>query len=106
MRSLLFFIAVWFFIGFALAALMDEFVPLPLSIFQGGLIGLLIGLIALVIVTRTERGRRMFYEGPTEEEEGDVLVGCLWVITLELFAVALLAGVIWVILQLTEMPAR
>jgi hypothetical protein len=86
--------------------LLSEFVPLPLSIFQWGLIGLLIGLIGLAIVTRTERGRRMFYEGPAADEEGDILVGCFWVIILQLFALALLAGVIWVILQLIEEPTR
>ena len=68
-------------------------IELPFRPVQFGLLSLLLGLGALVSRLQTERGRRLFYEGPGPEEDGDVLLGCLWCVPLSNPAVHL-AGVV------------
>ena len=106
MKLLVFFVIIWFAVGYILAILANQFLPLPLTPLQFGIVGSIIGLIGLAFVTSNERSRRIFFEGPTADEEGDPLVGCLWMITLEMFALALLAGMIWMILQVIAIPIR
>ena len=86
-------VGLWFAAGYVMVALIIRFLDLPLAPFQGGVVGLLIGLVWLVLITSTEQGRHLFYEGPEEDEEGDPLVGCLWVTP---FVIMMLAAIGWV----------
>jgi hypothetical protein len=66
---------------------------------QCGLVGLITGLIGLAIVNRTEEGRRLFYEGESEEEGLNCLK--LLVICLIGFPITLLfLGTIWWLMRL------
>jgi hypothetical protein len=98
MQPLLAYILRWFVSGYLITALVSRYVELPFNPIQLGLFGLLIGLIGLAIVTRTERGRRMFYEGPGPDEDGDPLIGCLWMITGYVAVIAILGWMINLIL--------
>jgi len=66
---------------------------------QCGLVSLITGLIGLVLVNRTEAGRRLFYEG----ERGDEPFGCIHLLVLLLIGTPvtlLLLGTIWWIMRL------
>lgn len=57
-----------------------------------GLANLIVGLIGLILITRTEEGERLFYQGPQGNEPGQWQVAMLWV--LPMFWVAA-AGIWW-----------
>lgn len=54
-------------------------------------LNLIAGMVLLLLVTRSEQARRIFYEGPRENEPGLPIIGLLWVVPLAL----LLVGLIW-----------
>jgi len=56
-----------------------------------GLLNMIAGLILLLLVTRDETARRIFYEGPSHERERSLAVAILWALPVA----AALAGVIW-----------
>jgi hypothetical protein len=51
-------------------------------------INLILGLLGLLLATRTDEGERLFYVGPKEDEEGSVLIAILWGIPLVVFLIA------------------
>lgn len=57
--------------------------------FQCGMINAILGTLALYLVTRAERGAKMFYEGPSNG--GWLVIGLLWSIPGVLF----ILGLIW-----------
>ena len=57
---------------------------------------LIIGLVSLLLVTRSELGDRLFYKGPKGDERGSWLIGILWFIPVIIFFLA----VIWWIARL------
>jgi len=96
------FAVLWFVAGFVLAAFSRLFVDLPVGDIQCGLILMTAGLIGLLPVIRTERGRRLFFEGPNEDEDTDLRIGCLWVIpVLIVLIVTLFAAEVWLMSQLS-----
>lgn len=54
-------------------------------------LNLIAGMIMLLLVTRNEHARRLFYEGPRENESGMPLIGILWAIPF----ILLFIGVMW-----------
>ena len=54
-------------------------------------LNLITGMVLLLLITRNEQARRIFYEGPRENEPGLPVIGLLWVIPVTL----LLVGLIW-----------
>lgn len=54
-------------------------------------LNVLIGLLLLLLTTRNEHARRMFYEGPRGEEPGLVPIALLWAFPIVLVFV----GVLW-----------
>jgi hypothetical protein len=51
---------------------------------------LLIGMLALLWITRTEFGDRMFYQGPQDDEDVWSVVGALWAIPIAIFCLAII----------------
>jgi hypothetical protein len=62
-----------------------------------GLLGLIVGLVALVPKLQSEHGRRLFFEGPEIDEDGDPILGCLWLIPLQILLFTLLGWAGWFI---------
>lgn len=58
---------------------------------QCGTVNMMTGLLLLLLITRSEDARRLFYEGPKEDEPGSIIVGLLWVLPFTL----LFAGIVW-----------
>ncbi len=56
----------------------------------------IIGMIALLLVTRTEEGNRIFYRGPTGDRPGLLQVGILW----SMPVVGLLVASLWWLMRL------
>lgn len=59
-------------------------------------INVIIGLIGLLLVTRTDRGDRLFYQGPLGDEPGLLRIALLWAIPF----VGLFTAIIWWTLRL------
>jgi hypothetical protein len=59
-------------------------------------LNLIIGMLALLWITRTEFGDRMFYQGPQGEEDSWWPVGILWAIPVAIFFLA----IIWWLIRL------
>ena len=96
------FAVLWFVAGFVLAVFSRLLVDLPVGNIQCGLILMTAGLIGLLPIIRTERGRRLFFEGPDEDEDTDFRIGCLWVIpVLIVLIVTIFAVEIWLMAQLS-----
>ncbi len=87
-------------------ALINQFAGLPLEAFQCGLLTMLVGLISLLPIISTERGRRLFYHGPEPDEDGDPLIGCLWAIAIQVILLAMLGWIVWLIAQLMGIPRK
>lgn len=54
-------------------------------------LNLIVGMLLLLLITHDEQARRIFYEGPQENEPGLPVIGLLWTVPLAL----LLVGLIW-----------
>jgi hypothetical protein len=91
------FAALWFLAGYLSALLVGRFVNLPWGPVQFGLLGLIVGLVALVPKLQSEHGRRLFFEGPEIDEDGDPILGCLWLIPLQILLLTLLGWAGWFI---------
>ena len=79
---------------------LDFFIGSSLGYLQGGLISTVIGLVSLLPIIHTERGRHLFFEGPDIDEDGDPLIGCLWLAPAQIILLSILAIVVWIVLQL------
>ena len=91
---------LWFLAGFALAASLNLFIALPLRNYECGLLTMLVGLISLLPLVNNETGRHLFFDGPDPDEDGDPLIGCLWIAPIEMILLTALAWVGWLIFQL------
>lgn len=60
------------------------------------LINVIIGLVGLLLVTKTKIGDRLFYEGPKGDRPGLIQIGMLWAFPVVGFMVAIL----WWLLRL------
>jgi len=106
MIPLLIYVSLWCASGYLITLLLGGYIDLPFSPIQAASLILLVSLIVLAILTNTERGRRMFYEGPGPDEDGDPLTGWLWMVTIKVTLLAGLGWVTWLILYLIGIPAR
>ena len=73
-------------VGFALNALMAGGWVVPCAS-----LNIITGLLLLLLTTRNEQARRMFYEGPRGNEPGFVPLALLWVFPI----VLVFLGVLW-----------
>lgn len=91
--------SLWPIVGLAILwALAGAVVGVGLSSIYGGdwaipcsTLNMVTGLILLLMVTRNPTARKIFYEGPSHEEERSLLVAILWALPVA----AALAGVMW-----------
>jgi len=79
-------------VGFSLEALFSLQWVVPCTS-----LNLMMGMILLLLVTRNEWARRMFYEGPRAGEDSSPLIGMLWALPLVLLIVG---GVWWLLTHL------
>jgi hypothetical protein len=93
------FAGLWFLSDYLAALLVGRFISLPFGPIQVGLLGMIIGLVGLLSRLQTEQGRRLFYEGPGVGEDGDPLLGCLWLIPIQILLFTLLGWIGWFIIQ-------
>jgi hypothetical protein len=56
-----------------------------------GLINLILGMIGLLLITRSKRGDRLFYGGPKGDEPSLLQIGLLWAFPI----VGLILSIIW-----------
>lgn len=73
-------------VGFSLQKLFDV-----QWVVQCASLNLILGMVLLLLVTRNEWARRMFYEGPGEGEDSSPLIGILWALPI----VLLIVGGVW-----------
>jgi hypothetical protein len=57
-------------------------------------LNVVLGLLLLLATTRSERARRIFYEGPRGEEEGVIGLAFLWAVPV----ILLFLGIFWWVL--------
>ena len=59
-------------------------------------LNLIIGMVGLLMVTRSDDGDRIFYNGPRENESGRFIIAVLWALPAFWFA----ASLIWWVMRL------
>jgi len=79
--------AIWLAGGYALVRVIGVPTPWPLVC---GLANMVVGLTALLYITRDPHGWRMFYEGPKPDEPGYLPIGLLFALPLGMIAYALI----------------
>ena len=55
---------------------------------------MIIGLLGLLLITRSEEGDRIFYKGPQGDEPGWWIIGFLWALPVSWLAAA---GIWWLL---------
>ena len=87
----------WFVSGYLFAgAISVAFLSAPffsLLAFQGAVVNTLIGLILMAVITFTERGRRLFYEGAGPE--GLTGLKILIILLLAIPVLCIVVGIVW-----------
>jgi uncharacterized membrane protein len=70
---------LWAFSGYLIGSVLDVFgiTGYPFGII-GASINVIIGLLWLKGIIRDPVGDRLFFEGPSGDESGDLRIGCLW----------------------------
>jgi len=81
---------LWALGGLAAGAGFSAFLDLQWTI-PCGAINVIAGMVMLLLVTRNEQARRLFYEGPKEDESGILVLALLWALPFTL----MFAGLIW-----------
>jgi len=102
--QIILFAGLWFLAGYLSTLLVGRFINLPFGPIQFGLLSMLIGLVALVPKLQTEQGRRLFYDGPEPNEDGDFILGCLWVIPFQILLFTLMGWAGWALVQWLYCP--
>jgi len=54
-------------------------------------LNLIVGMVSLLLITRTDRGERLFYQGPADDEPGSFIVLFLWSIPV----IMLIWAILW-----------
>lgn len=75
-----------FTVGIALQALFGVAWVMPCTA-----LNLMAGMLMLLLITRNEYARRMFYEGPRQNEAGLLFIGLLWGLPL----ILIFLGIVW-----------
>jgi uncharacterized membrane protein len=88
--------ALWAISGYAIGAAIEIITteilgldPYPLGVIMAS-INVIIGLLLFKGITRDPTAERIFFEGPGNGGEGDIRVGCLWVMPATLLLYGLL----------------
>lgn len=83
--------ALWGLSGYALGIALGYFgfsyPPLKTIIASSNIV---IGMLMLKGIISTPRGDRLFFNGPTGDEDGDPRIGCLWGLPLTFLFLAIL----------------
>lgn len=88
---LIFVLAVfWWLGGFVAGAGISTFFDVQWTL-QCAVLNVIAGMIMLLLITRDEAARQIFYEGPTRNNPGLVIIALLWILPFSL----MVAGVIW-----------
>ncbi len=93
MKSFLLIIAftvLWLLGGLLVSLGLRALFDIELLIFCSAL-NVFAGLIMLILTTRNDTVRRLFYEGPREHESGMLLIAVLWGLPF----ITIFAGIIW-----------
>ncbi len=80
-----------YMIGLALETVGISYPPLKIILAS---INVVIGMMLFQGVTRDPTGARMFFEGPEHDAEGDIRVGCLWMLPASLL---IFGTVMWIV---------
>ncbi len=99
MTSIIAFAFLWFLSGYLSTLLVSRLINLPFNPLQFGLMSMLIGLVALLPKLQSDEGRRVFYQGPDVDEDGDVTLGCLWVMPIQILLFTVIGFGVWLALQ-------
>jgi hypothetical protein len=90
--------ALWAISGYIIGAALEAF---GLNSYSLGIIiaslNVIIGMLWLKGIIRDPVGDRLFFEGPASDEEGDIRIGCLWVMPAVLGFIGILLW-FWVII--------
>jgi hypothetical protein len=70
----------------------------PISIILAS-VNVIIGLLLFKGITRDPTAERFFYEGPGNDGEGDLRIGCLWVIPATLLLYGLLMWLVAILFR-------
>lgn len=73
-------------VGQGISALFDVSWVIPCTSFN-----VIAGMIMLLLVTSNDTARRIFYEGPRDDDPGIIGIGLLWLLPM----VAVFIGLIW-----------
>lgn len=71
----------------------------PLKIILASL-NVIIGLTLFLGITRDPTAERLFFEGPAVNQEGDIRVGCLWMIPASLVLIGLFVVILGFVFRL------
>jgi hypothetical protein len=97
--------ALWAISGYAIGEAIKFFVEgfgvtiLPLGVILAS-INLIIGMLLFKGITRDPTAERIFFEGPEKKGEGNLNVGCLWVMPVSLLLIGLYVWLVVGILRL------
>ena len=89
---------LWGLGGFIMGVSIDELFGVPWTVPCTAL-NVIAGMVMLLLVTRNEHARRLFYEGRKDEQPGMVLIGLLWTFPFSLIVVGLIW---WLLAQLLK----
>ena len=68
--------------------------------YRCALVNLIIGMLALLLVTQDERRERLFYEGPKGDEDSSLLIAIMWGLPFAWWGFALVWWIIRLLLKL------
>ena len=88
-----------YLIGTALEYLGFDYYPLGVIVAS---INVIIGMLWLKTIIRDPIGDRMFFEGPRPDEEGDIRIGCLWMMPISLAFISLFLWFWAILLRLID----
>lgn len=95
---------LWAGSGYALGAALEALIPVPFTTYSPSLLlaglNLLIGLLLFKRMINDPTTERFFFEGPKNDNEGDLRIGCLWVAPLALLVYSALSWLVAVLLRL------
>ncbi len=95
MRKIAVIAALWFASGYVLVVGINAYFGIPafaLSPFLCGLGNLILGLLSLLVLTRSPKSAHLFYNRQEEEDAGSSWIGLFWLVPPVLF---LIGVVLW-----------
>jgi len=96
---------LWAVSGYVMGAAIEIIIevfdlgPYPLRVIVAS-VNVIIGLLLFKGIIRYPTAERLFFEGPGDEDEGDLRVGCLWIVPATLLLYSLLAWFVAILFRL------